>query len=140
MPDKCGAIVSDHRGSVHDPQQPDQPQRGKAGVMDNEYSWMYQCPGCGIYYDRGRYGAGDHTLCVTYPKSTEDIIRDKWERVRPKVAHIVFAWDQYRCQNCGRVTNLTVDHIQPINKGGANNLDNLQTLCSSCNSSKGDRT
>lgn len=33
----------------------------------------------------------------------------------------------------------TLDHKQPISKGGRNNLDNFQVLCFPCNCSKGSR-
>ena len=36
--------------------------------------------------------------------------------------------------------NLSVDHIVPRKKGGTDHKDNLQLLCRSCNSKKGDRT
>lgn len=48
--------------------------------------------------------------------------------------------DKYRCINCDTHKDLCVDHIQPESRGGDNTLSNLQTLCRSCNSSKGTKT
>ena len=48
-----------------------------------------------------------------------------------------------KCNGCGLklpVRNLTVDHIRPFSKGGTERLTNLQLLCGSCNSMKGDGT
>lgn len=47
-----------------------------------------------------------------------------------------------RCEACGvsnQVRALQVDHIVPRNKGGTNELFNLQALCSLCNTQKLDR-
>ena len=49
----------------------------------------------------------------------------------------VFERDAYRCKHCETHFDLTVDHIIPESKGGTLSLSNLQTLCRSCNSSKG---
>lgn len=51
----------------------------------------------------------------------------------------VYAQDGYRCLSCGTSDDLTVDHIYPVSLGGTNELSNLQTLCLSCNISKGAR-
>jgi hypothetical protein len=51
----------------------------------------------------------------------------------------VFERDDYTCQNCGSRKDLTADHIFPEVRGGVATLENLQTLCKSCNSSKGAR-
>lgn len=43
------------------------------------------------------------------------------------------------CCKCKSKTNITIDHIKPVSKGGSNFIYNLQLLCRSCNSSKGNR-
>jgi hypothetical protein len=52
---------------------------------------------------------------------------DVWER------------DDFTCKKCGSRRDLTVDHIHPESKGGRATLENCQTLCRTCNSSKGAR-
>jgi 5-methylcytosine-specific restriction endonuclease McrA len=42
-----------------------------------------------------------------------------------------------RCLCCGAQEKLSVDHVIPLSRGGTNYIDNLQPLCSPCNSSKG---
>ena len=43
------------------------------------------------------------------------------------------------CATCGATTDLTVDHIFPLSRGGTNDPLNLQVLCRSCNSRKNNR-
>ncbi len=49
----------------------------------------------------------------------------------------VWGRDNFTCKHCGSRKNLALDHIHPEVEGGSNNLENLQTLCHSCNSKKG---
>jgi 5-methylcytosine-specific restriction endonuclease McrA len=51
----------------------------------------------------------------------------------------VFARDRFRCQYCGSQHHLTVDHVVPRSKGGADCWENLVTSCAPCNRRKGDR-
>jgi len=51
----------------------------------------------------------------------------------------VWGRDDFTCQICGIRNNLTVDHIRPEVKGGELNINNLQTLCKSCNCKKGSK-
>ena len=65
-----------------------------------------------------------------------DIERSK---VSNRIRFAIYKRDGYRCRKCGRKTNdLEIDHILPISKGGKTCIDNLQTLCRSCNSAKSD--
>ena len=51
----------------------------------------------------------------------------------------VFKRDSFTCQYCGKSSPdviLHVDHIQPVSKGGKNDLLNLVTSCSDCNLGK----
>lgn len=47
--------------------------------------------------------------------------------------------DGFHCQHCNATTNIQIDHIQPVSKGGNNDLTNLQLLCGSCNIKKSDK-
>ena len=51
----------------------------------------------------------------------------------------IFERDEYKCQDCGAVDNLSIDHITPVSKGGATEDENLEVLCIPCNSRKRDR-
>ncbi len=57
--------------------------------------------------------------------------------ISPSKVLSIFARDNYRCKKCATMECLTVDHIKPIKHGGTNDLNNLQTLCRSCNAKKG---
>ena len=60
-------------------------------------------------------------------------------RIPPEVRKYVFQRDRYQCQSCGktaRETDLTIDHIIPLARGGDNDISNLHTLCRACNQHK----
>ena len=48
----------------------------------------------------------------------------------------VLARDEYRCVKCSASVWLEIDHIVPVSAGGRGDLENLQTLCRSCNRAK----
>lgn len=55
----------------------------------------------------------------------------------------VFLRDNYTCQYCGRKRNrseLTLDHVEPVSRGGDKNWKNIVTACMPCNQRKGGRT
>ncbi|AUT02978.1 HNH endonuclease [Nostoc sp. CENA543] len=58
------------------------------------------------------------------------------------VRQYVFQRDKYQCQSCGKTgleTDLNIDHIIPLARGGQNDISNLQTLCCTCNQRKTDK-
>jgi 5-methylcytosine-specific restriction endonuclease McrA len=59
----------------------------------------------------------------------------QWEELRQKV----FVKDNFSCRKC-KISlvgcTFICDHITPVELGGLNVVDNLQTLCESCNSKK----
>ena len=60
--------------------------------------------------------------------------------ISKKTRFEVFKRDGFTCQYCGRSAPdvvLEVDHINPVNNGGDNNIMNLITSCFDCNRGKG---
>lgn len=54
----------------------------------------------------------------------------------------VFERDDYKCHYCVKQLtrfSATLDHIQPVSKGGDNSFNNLVTSCLHCNSRRGNR-
>lgn len=57
----------------------------------------------------------------------------------PKVRKEVFERDGFKCVYCSSVIDLSIDHKTSVKNGGGDTMDNFQTLCRICNSSKGDK-
>ena len=59
-----------------------------------------------------------------------------------KLRFEIFKRDSFKCQYCGKTAPdvvLEVDHINPVAKGGKNDILNLVTSCYDCNRGKSDR-
>lgn len=66
----------------------------------------------------------------------------KRKNLSKKIRFEVFKRDNFTCQYCGKKSPnviLHVDHINPVSKGGTNDLLNLITSCQECNSGKSNR-
>lgn len=42
----------------------------------------------------------------------------------------------FRCAYCGIQTNMTIDHVIPLSKGGKHSIENIVPACAGCNSHK----
>ena len=66
----------------------------------------------------------------------------KRKTISKKLRFEVFKRDSFKCQYCGKCAPdviLEVDHIEPVSKGGDNDVMNLITACNDCNAGKSDR-
>ena len=64
----------------------------------------------------------------------------RWKRRRDDR---IYAKAGGRCHYCGdRMTraSMTIDHVVPLSRGGANRQHNMVACCKRCNSAKGSRT
>ena len=71
-----------------------------------------------------------------YPSSSNGY---KKKKISQTLRMQVYERDGFACVACGVQTNLSLDHIKPEVLGGESTLENLQTMCTSCNSRKGAR-
>lgn len=55
---------------------------------------------------------------------------------KKKIREAVFKKHGKICKNCGATEQIQIDHVIAVVNGGKNEIDNLQPLCKSCNSSK----
>ncbi|MGV8131884.1 MAG: HNH endonuclease [Candidatus Pacearchaeota archaeon] len=84
-------------------------------------SWRYR-----VYAQKG-------TTCVTCGLKANyfALERDNKQKAMPHL-------NLYALVN-GKEIMMTIDHIIPKSKGGSNDMENLQPMCSNCNEKKGDR-
>jgi len=62
-------------------------------------------------------------------------------RQMPLTRRNVFQRDGHRCQYCGAMDErLSIDHVIPRSRGGADTWENVTTACLPCNVRKGNRT
>lgn len=65
------------------------------------------------------------------------VIRTKRTATREPIdstdRQFVYARDGFNCVRCASENRLTLDHIVPWSAGGSDHVDNLRTLCWSCN-------
>ena len=73
---------------------------------------------------------------LTWPN--EAVSRARSRPISQAVRWSVFRDDGFACKQCGETEKpLHLDHIIPRARGGGDDRGNLQTLCETCNTSKG---
>lgn len=85
-----------------------------------------------------------------YAQSHRELKRDVDARRRSRMAQGVGVttaeWREVKraavglCAYCGHPRRLTLDHLDPIARGGRHEPDNITAACKSCNSAKNDST
>ena len=97
--------------------------------------------GPGIYfYYKGRLYLSDskeEVLAYVDGVGTKEDDDSRRERIPDDTQIFVWNRDGGACVKCGIGENLAFDHIIPHSLGGSNSRRNLQLLCDSCNSKKG---
>ena len=103
------------------------------------YHGMYLCGRCADFV------ANTYSYChggkfVNWDNSRfQNPNAKKKKKISHELKKKVFERDEYRCKHCGTHLDLCADHIKPESWGGETTLENLQTLCRSCNSKKNNR-
>lgn len=104
---------------------------------DMHWYWRYG-DGCGGYVlallEQAARENGE-----TWPFDLDKSKAPKKAKISRSLSRRVMERDKYRCINCGTHIDLCCDHVLPESKGGKTTFENLQTMCRSCNSRKGNR-
>lgn len=66
-------------------------------------------------------------------------IKVKRKVISEELRNEVFKRDGNVCRWCGATEDLVIDHAFPFSRGGKTEIENLQTLCRSCNIKKGSK-
>lgn len=81
----------------------------------------------------------DYATWRNAPKYHSKELKERF-KMNSKIRNIILQKYNYTCNSCGSKTNLQIDHIIPISRGGKTILKNLQVLCKKCNQKKHNKT
>ena len=113
-------------------------RRSRRGAGPPAQIHVYQCPDCRratVRTSRGELNISPTTFeRLACDARIDQEGKPNRSTIPPRVRRAVLARDRHRCQapGCRHIHHLEVHHIVPRNKGGANRMDNLITLCSGC--------
>ena len=77
--------------------------------------------------------------CGPFKVSFEDVPIERSPRIPPTLRWAVWERDDFRCRQCGLRRDLHIDHVIPRSMDCPTVLDNLETLCGTCNTRKGSK-
>jgi 5-methylcytosine-specific restriction endonuclease McrA len=100
--------------------------KGNADILDTHPGAYFKTPNTSTKYEKPSVIRVNKWINLNYTKS-------------PLTRENVFKRDSYQCVYCGesRRPLLTLDHVYPRSKGGADSWENLVTACKRCNGEKG---
>lgn len=110
---------------------------GEYCEAEKEYHQFGMCSEC-ANITANLYSHAHSGRFLTWANPTDKPAFSK-QPIPESIRWTVFERDDYTCKHCGSHFYLRVDHIVPESKGGTMDLDNLQTLCNTCNCKKGAR-
>ncbi|MEY1087287.1 HNH endonuclease [Morganella morganii] len=70
---------------------------------------------------------------IPAPDEHQDTVCDDYVPLSNTIRERIKNRDGEKCNYCGSTSDLQIDHITPVSKGGNSNDENLQVLCKSCN-------
>ena len=113
-----------------------------AKAADGVYTYTRLVPVASVCYRcadavANAYSKAHSGTWLTWPNPPRE--KPAKEPIKPKMRKAVFERDGYRCKFCDSHKDLCADHIHPESKGGKGTLENLQTLCRTCNAKKGNK-
>lgn len=73
-------------------------------------------------------------------EDAEPQARSRRKDIPRRVRKAIYERDGHQCVECGSMQRLTLDHVVPFCRGGADDQDNLRTLCLRCNSRRNFRS
>ena len=107
-------------------------ESSKEWMINNRDKWL-RIQSKSRFKNRDKINAHRHKRRVI--ASEGDLTGSQWKEIKLS--------NNYSCVHCGKREpniKLTIDHIVPLSKGGLHTMSNVQPLCKSCNSKKGNRS
>lgn len=94
-------------------------------------------------FDQLRQGLQAAQAIRARQSTAEAMRRRERSRMTPGLRMTILRRDGSRCRMCGASASdgatLHIDHITPVSRGGTTIVENLQTLCQSCNIGKSNK-